>query len=99
MKQQHACPKCAGRKIWILEPHRINDDTFEGAPMRLVPHQPEGAPNRFQVERRRPEGTLDLYVCAGCGYSEYWARDFADLREGRDVRLLDSSNNRGGPFR
>lgn len=99
MKNQHACPKCTGRKIWVVEPFRLPDDTLDGRPVHVVPHQSEGGAGFFKVESAKPRGELDLYVCDDCGYSELWARNVKNLRETRTVRLLDSSGNRAGPFR
>ncbi len=102
MKKLHACPKCAGRKIWVIEPFRLPDETREGQPLPLVPHQAEDAAvGFFQVARKSPRGAVDLLVCDGCGYSELWARGVRDLVEdpAAGVRLLDSSATKAGPFR
>ena len=101
MKKLHACPKCSGRKIWILEPFRLADETREGRPMNLVPHQPEAAGGFFRVARMSPRGELDLFVCDACGYSELWARGMRGLVEdpAQGVRILDSSGTKAGPFR
>jgi len=101
VKKSHACPKCAGRKIWVLEPLRLADDTKDGTPLSLVPHQAEAPAGFFHVPRLTPRGEVDLFVCDGCGYSELWARGVRDLVEdpAAGVRLLDSSATTAGPFR
>lgn len=102
MKKLHACPKCTGRKIWIMEPLRLADETKDGRPMSLVPHQPDPSDGGFfRVSRMNPKGEVDLYVCDGCGYSELWARGVHDLVEdpAQGIRLLDSSATKAGPFR
>ena len=101
MKRQLACPKCMGRKIWVIEPFRIPDETLTGKGLPVVPHQPEAKEGFFALPRSAPRGEVDLYVCDGCGYSELWARNHRGLVEApeRGVRLLDSSTNTAGPFR
>lgn len=101
VKKSHACPKCNGRKIWVLEPLRLADESKAGRPLGLVPHQPDVKAGFFQVERLTPRGEVDLYVCDGCGFSEMWARGVRELVEdpGQGVRLLDSSATKAGPFR
>lgn len=101
MKKLHACPKCTGRKIWVIEPLRLADETKDGRAMTLVPHQPEATGGFFRVARMNPKGEVDLYVCDGCGFSELWARGVSELVEdpATGVRLLDSSANKAGPFR
>lgn len=101
VKKNHACPKCNGRKIWILEPLRLPDETRAGRVLPLVPHQTDEPGGFFQVVRLAPKGEIDLYVCDGCGFSEMWARGVRELVEdpGQGVRLLDSSATKAGPFR
>jgi predicted nucleic-acid-binding Zn-ribbon protein len=101
MKRSHACPKCAGRKIWVIEPFRLPIEERDGAmlPSRmgevlpLVAHQNPGG------VMTRPIGHLAAYICAGCGYSELYADDFETLAPdpAKGVRLLDAPA--GGPFR
>ena len=103
MKKLHACPKCTGRKIWVIEPFRIPDESRDGRALPLVPHQAdeEQAGGFFRVARMNPKGEVDLLVCDACGYSELWARGTRDLVEDpvAGVRLLDSSAIKAGPFR
>ena len=102
MKKLHACPKCNGRKIWVIEPFRIPDESQEGRALPLVPHQADqDAGSFFRVARMRPKGEVDLLVCDAGGYSELWARGTRDLVEDplSGVRLLDSSATKAGPFR
>lgn len=101
MKKLHACPKCQGRKIWMIEPWNIPGDLPEGRALPLIPHQPEVTTSFFQVERVTPKGQVDLWVCHDCGYAELWAKGTADLVEdpAKGIRLLDSSATKAGPFR
>ncbi len=101
MKHLHACPKCTGRKIWIVAPWRLLAHTVEGERAPIVAHQPLPRAGFFDIGLQNPVGKVDLWVCDGCGYSELWAEGVGDLREDpeRGVRLLDSSETKAGPFR
>ncbi|HQY65088.1 MAG TPA: hypothetical protein PK141_27030 [Polyangiaceae bacterium] len=103
MKKLHACPKCNGRKLWVIEPFRVPGEAAEGQAVPLVPHQheEEAGGGFFRVARKNPIGAVDLLVCDACGYSELWARGARDLVEDpvAGVRLLDSSATKAGPFR
>ncbi|HRH00405.1 MAG TPA: hypothetical protein PLR99_29375 [Polyangiaceae bacterium] len=103
MKKLHACPKCGGRKLWVIEPFRVPDESAEGQVIPIVPHQSEddAGGGFFRVARKNPIGALDLLVCDACGYSELWARGTRELVEDpiAGVRLLDSSATKAGPFR
>jgi predicted nucleic-acid-binding Zn-ribbon protein len=101
VKRAHRCPKCDGRRIWVIESFRIPSETAQGAVLHVVPHQEIASPGFFALSRMKPVGRFDVYVCDGCGYSELYAADFRDLREdpGAGVRLLDATAAPAGPFR
>jgi predicted nucleic-acid-binding Zn-ribbon protein len=99
MKESAACPKCRGRRLWVVEPFRIPSENMGGTELRMVVDQPEPGEGIFR--RSRPQGCFDLYVCAGCGYSELYARDLGTLRESsaQGVSLRDNTDPHAGPFR
>lgn len=101
MKNMLRCAKCAGKRIWVIEKYRIPGESAEGRPLNVIPHQPEMKSSLFKAMRLNPQGHFDLFLCAGCGYSELWAEDFGDLVEdpAKGVRLIDTSNLNEGPFR
>lgn len=101
MKQSQVCPKCAGRRIWLLESFRIPAESGEATALPVVPHQPAERGSFFAFARLAPLGKFDVYLCASCGYSEFYARTFEGLREdvAHGVRLLDASPAPAGPFR
>jgi predicted nucleic-acid-binding Zn-ribbon protein len=101
VKRSQICPKCAARRIWVIESFRIPSETAQGAVLSVVPHQQSAGGGFFAMARVAPVGSFDAYVCAGCGYSELYAKDFSELREdpARGVRLLDASTAPAGPFR
>jgi len=101
VKRTQICPKCSARRIWVVESFRVPSETAQGAVLPVVPHQQTEGGGFFAIARMTPVGSFDAYVCAGCGYSELYAKDFAELHEdaARGVRLLDATAAPTGPFR
>ncbi len=102
MKNLHRCPKCDGKRIWVIEKFRIpSESVVRGLPLAVLPHQPAETASFFGLEKVNPQGQIDLYLCDGCGYSELWAEGFRGLVASpqRGVRLLDTSDAQEGPFR
>lgn len=102
MKNSHLCPKCAQKRIWIIEKFRIPAEAAEGRELHVVPHQKDGKrAGLFEAMRTNPKGHFDLYLCDACGYSELWARDFRDLvaDPASGATLVDTSKEKAGPFR
>jgi len=100
MKPTQRCPKCNGRRLWVIDPLRVPTESATGAVLPLVPHQ--GKVGGFlQLTALNPVGKLELFVCARCGYSELWAGEIARLAPDPEngVRLLDASTEPEGPFR
>lgn len=102
MRSSLRCPKCAARKIWLIEKARgpsVQEPSGQVVP--VVPHQPDSEKARFfLVETVQPVGAWDLYICANCGYTEAYARDLDKLEQApeRGIRLLDAESE-AGPFR
>jgi hypothetical protein len=106
MKNLHRCPKCSGRRIWVIEPFSIpSDSSDKGDPLAVISHLPSAqgeAKSRFSFQKLSPVGHFDLYLCDGCGYSELWAEGFKSrLRHDpqNGIRLLDTGDATEGPFR
>lgn len=100
MKRTQQCPKCQGRRVWVVESFRVPGETAEGVVLPVVTHQGE-AVSRFSIARGSPQGRFDLWVCDACGYSELWAAGITGLRHdpAAGVRLVDSTVAPAGPFR
>ena len=98
MKQSQSCPKCRGRKLWVIDPFRAVDPVVSEA-TAPVAHQKEIT--RFGLERVIPQGHFQLWTCAACGYSELWAEGIRALRPNpaAGIQLVDGSPPAGGPFR
>ena len=110
MKTSVRCPKCEGRKIWVIEHYVVPDESKQrgGHAMWLVKGRGVPKPKRNKppsifddfLPTIEPHGVVDLYLCGTCGYVEFWGRDFPDLVDDplNGVRLLDATGERG-PFR
>lgn len=101
MKSSLRCPKCDGKRIWVLERWRIAGESAEGRELSVVTHQPEAKSSFFASIKLSPRGHFDLFACDGCGYSELWAGGLDDLVPDpeRGIRLVDGSDPSRAPFR
>jgi predicted nucleic-acid-binding Zn-ribbon protein len=99
MKHSASCPKCQSRRQWVIERFRTPSERATGDELRVVNDQPLRDASFFRAAR--PMGCFDMYICADCGFSELWARDFEDLvaNPAEGVVLRDNSDPRQGPFR
>jgi hypothetical protein len=73
-----------------------------GRPLAIVPHQDaDGRGSSLFGVTLKPQGSFDLHLCDGCGYSELWANGVRGLVEdpAKGVRLVDLSGANEGPFR
>jgi predicted nucleic-acid-binding Zn-ribbon protein len=72
MKKTLHCPKCEGRKLWRVEEMRERGRNMTKA-------EPLGAtfaPTWHGVTNR---GTFETFICAGCGYTEWYAHGLEQL--------------------
>jgi len=103
MKNLLRCPKCAGKRLWVIEKYRVPGEAAEGRELPVVPHQASrtAGASFLGLARVSPVGSFDLFLCDGCGYSELWASGFRGLvaDPARGIRLLDTSETNEGPFR
>ncbi len=100
VKRTQQCPKCQGRKLWIIERYRIPGEYAGGVELPVVAHQQE-AGGFLAMARTSPRGRFDLWVCEACGYTELWAAGLSGLREdpSAGVRRIDTTPEPSGPFR
>lgn len=99
MKTTLRCPKCSGKKLWIIDEFRVPGADAEGSPLAVVPHQARGRGGIFGSLAASPRGGFELYACAACGYSELWATKLDELEPGPGVRLIDTHEPTKQAFR
>jgi predicted nucleic-acid-binding Zn-ribbon protein len=71
MRTSHVCPKCAHREVLFVPTVADRDDRDEVRP--LVLHVKHLDWKDIEV------GTLQAYVCRGCGYTEMYTMGAASL--------------------
>jgi predicted nucleic-acid-binding Zn-ribbon protein len=96
MRTTATCPKCSGKKILVAE---LRDDTGD------FPHRARPVPVvAWNVGPISTIGRFESWICAACGYTEFYAKDLGDVDElaaqlPNDVRIVDSASPKKGPFR
>lgn len=71
MRKTHACPKCGHREILFVPKIADRDDQDRVRPLSL--HVTHLDWKDIEV------GTIEAYICRGCGYTELYTVHAADL--------------------
>jgi len=94
MRTTATCPKCSGKKIVVTE-LRVARPSVSRIPAAA-----------YDVAWRLPEeaGGFESWICAACGYTEFYAKDLGDVdrlaaEHPKDVRIVDGTIAARGPFR
>ena len=92
MKKTLQCPKCDSRKLWRIETmvergHRA-DQTH---PMALT------VEHRRWTLGEKATGTFETFICAECGYTEWYASglDKLEAAPGKGVHFIDNEPEGG----
>jgi predicted nucleic-acid-binding Zn-ribbon protein len=98
MRATQVCPKCQGRKLYVVDPVRMPDQ--ENNTISSIPFC-AGFVDGTKVQ----VGNVEAWVCATCTYVEYYAKNATKMlaslatQPGGNVRYLDGSGGPSGPFR
>lgn len=98
MKTTKTCPKCAGKKLWVVDPLQTVHEYAPGTlPLHLAYKQKTGDTGWLASKTERV-GRLAAWICAACGFSELWASELEQLQPDPEagIRLVDGSE---GPAR
>ena len=90
MKASGICPKCKGRKFWRIE--TVQEHGHGGfAPLPVAVVQSWGGLNRELM------GKFETVICAGCGFTEWYAMQLDQLREEptRGIYFVDNEPKAG----
>lgn len=85
MQRSRACPKCASKKLWVIQGFGVKDPSvmIGGAmPLRIVARRPGPAEGGFfglGTQGHYDAGRTDAWICAGCGYTELWTASIEGL--------------------
>lgn len=104
MKNSHVCPKCQGRRLWHIEGLGAKDESVghggvykvRVAAERLTPPTRPAKKSFFGTDDGSTfytTGFIDTYLCAACGYTELWSRDFEKLAHNPEqgVHLIETA--------
>jgi len=84
MRNDCVCPKCDGRKIYVCENTQPDNDSSNVIHPLFVITVPI-AKDDLGVEEgsryRSHIGRYETWICAGCGYTEWYAKDYKALLE------------------
>lgn len=101
MRNDHTCPKCEGKRFYVVDEVRMRDsDSFNGTdPLALAASYLEYGPaGRFtgKKEKKRFEANIEAWICRSCSYAELYANDLGALDEmvalgDESIREVDGS--------
>ena len=108
MKTSLKCPKCSGRRFWTIQHVLQVEASGETAdrtlttPLGLTAARLGEGGSRYRVST---VGPLEAWACHGCGFTELYARDFAQTLAhlasdpSTGVRFVDAEAPHQGPHR
>ena len=98
MRASQVCPKCQGRKLYVIDPIRMPDDDGRISTVAFCGGVLDGS--MVQV------GSVEAWLCATCNYVEYYAKNATKMLDAlagqpkpSNVRYLDGSGGPSSPFR
>jgi hypothetical protein len=106
MKISQRCPKCSGTRLYVCVNHQPDPESSNGVNLFRVftaniPQAASGA--KDGTSYRTHVGDYETWICAACGFTEWYARDPEHLLQklstmkSSGVRVVDSQPQT--PFR
>lgn len=85
MRNAKQCLKCDHDTIWKVDPVSFFNEEYAGSIIPLpvacrIVDNPDGG-LLSSATRRKTVGRFIAYVCAECGYTEWYAQDIDDIGE------------------
>jgi predicted nucleic-acid-binding Zn-ribbon protein len=104
MRTTATCPKCSGKKIIVTDLRHTHYSARRGESLETIPAVSVAVRGFFGGTRVC--GGFESWICAACGYTEFYAKDL-DLDDvdrlaaqwPEDIRIVDSAAPKRGPFR
>jgi hypothetical protein len=83
MKADRVCPRCESGKIWFFPVMGERSGEGEIKPISITFEEAQS--------HNRGMGFFETYICAGCGYTEWYAKGLSGLKPdpNRGVVLLE----------
>ena len=100
MRSSHVCPKCDGRRLYVCEnrqPDHDSSNIIKTLRVCTVPIDQETTGAEEGSSYRSEIGSFETWICAGCGFTEWYAQDPRHIiqrlatRGGSDVRVIDAA--------
>ena len=94
------CPLCKETQVLEAQATDITDSVNGINHQMSVTYQP-GWLFTSRAKVQKPYGLLSIYVCVGCGYTQWFTKDPKSIPVGPEfgTRLIDGSVPDQGPFR
>lgn len=78
MRTHSRCPKCNGTKLYVCTNHQPDDDGLNYVHAMTItavtiPQSQTGS--SYGTSFRTHAGTYETWICAACGYTEWYAQD------------------------
>jgi hypothetical protein len=93
LKRDCRCPACSSAVILQVDCVQEHGDLIFPSPLRVLFRGPLDT---------RGMGSFEVFICKGCGYTEWYARGYEHLEASASegVRLIDARpTSCGGPYR
>ena len=84
MKAHSRCPKCNGTKLFVcdnIQPDHDSSNTVHALVITTPEISNEDVGAKLGTRYRTHDGSYETWICAGCGYTEWYAKDPEHLRE------------------
>jgi len=91
LKKTLQCPKCDSRKLWRIETMPDRGQFDRPHPMAVTVEHGRWRPREIAV------GTFETFICAECGYTEWYASGLDKLEAAPDkgVHFIDTTPEGG----
>lgn len=73
MRNTHTCPKCAGQKIFVIG--KLKQAEPGSKTSHPMPVTSDTVSVAWWSSRHVKAGHIEAWVCAGCGFMEWYAKD------------------------
>jgi hypothetical protein len=75
VRTTHRCPKCQCPGVWQVDPVLLPnpESSNSNVVMPVVTRSGSGAADKHELRPRRTGGHFEMWICWGCGYTEWYA--------------------------
>ncbi|WP_326559161.1 hypothetical protein [Micromonospora sp. NBC_01796] len=81
MRTSRRCVKCGCPRLWQVDPFMVPDPD-SGNVVKLLPgvtRLASGSAIGEEMRKRIEAGRFEVWICAACGYTEWYALDVNDM--------------------